>query len=453
MNISDYTVLVIDDAEVNLDLVVETLGELYDVSVAMDSESAFEIIKEDPPDLILLDIMLPGMNGYEICKRLKAETATSTIPIIFLTAKATIEDEAKGLSLGAVDYITKPISPPILLARVKAQLQLKLSQEQLVQSEKLVALGQLIAGIAHEINTPLSAIKSSIETIGESLKHTLEDTPSLILKLSEEQIDLFYRLLLNQANQLSSLSLTEKRKVAKKLQVELEGRGIDIDTMETKNLVDLGFHLDVDRFISLLQVDDKTALLYGLSQFSNLNRSVSNIKIAGEKAAKIVFSLKTFSHFDPSGAKLQTNIQAGLETVLTIYHNQIKQNVELIENYHPLPEIMAFPDELGQVWTNIIHNALQAMKNQGKLILKTEQEGGWIKVSISDTGPGIPPEIQKKIFQPFFTTKPAGEGSGLGLDIVKKIIDKHNGTIELDSSTSEGTTFTVRLPIEKRAEN
>ena len=115
--------------------------------------------------------------------------------------------------------------------------------------------------------------------------------------------------------------------------------------------------------------------------------------------------------------------------------------------FEEIPEIQCFPDELNQVWTNLIHNSLQAMKNEGTLTIRGEKKGTDLMVSISDTGPGIPEEIQPKIFQPFFTTKPAGEGSGLGLDIIKRIVDKHNGKIAFQTQAGVGTTFSVTLPI------
>jgi signal transduction histidine kinase len=141
------------------------------------------------------------------------------------------------------------------------------------------------------------------------------------------------------------------------------------------------------------------------------------------------------------------NITQGIETVLTLYQNQIKQGVEVVRNYQAqLPAVQCYPDELNQVWTNLIHNALQAMDNQGTLTIDAVQKDTSVLVKITDSGKGIPPEILPNIFEPFFTTKPAGEGSGLGLDIVKKIIEKHQGKIDVESVPGQ-TAFTVSLPI------
>ncbi len=160
-----------------------------------------------------------------------------------------------------------------------------------------------------------------------------------------------------------------------------------------------------------------------------------------------MFALKTYARYDPAGEKAQANIIEGIETVLTLYQNQLKQGVELVRRYENLPSVLCYPDELNQVWTNLIHNALQAMDYKGTLAIVAMVKENNILIQITDNGEGIPLDIQSKIFEPFFTTKPAGEGSGLGLDIVKKIIAKHEGTIDVESVPGE-TTFTVSLPIE-----
>ncbi len=141
------------------------------------------------------------------------------------------------------------------------------------------------------------------------------------------------------------------------------------------------------------------------------------------------------------------NVIEGIETILTLYYNQLKQGVEVVRNYQDgLPEVLCYPDELNQVWTNLIHNAIGAMDNCGVLTLEVRAENQSLLVGVTDSGKGIAPEILPRIFEPFFTTKPAGEGTGLGLDIVKKIVEKHSGKIEVTSVIGQ-TTFTVSIPI------
>jgi len=462
------TVLVVDDTPENIDIIVGLLKDIYKVKAAPSGERALAVIAKKLPDLILLDIMMPVMDGYEVCEKLKKNNETKDIPIIFLTAKTDIADEVKGLDLGAVDYITKPISPPVVLSRVKTHLSLKYAQQSLleknqtlektlgdlktaqdhlIQSEKLAALGQLVAGIAHEINTPLGAIKSSVETLDTSFNILKSDFLKLVSKLTPEELDLFFEIL-NPNSPRTPLTLVEKRKAAKELAAQLKEKGVSLGTMESKSLIDLGLQNRADYILPMLQHQEKESIQKFLHLFSNMNTGINNISIASEKAAKIVFSLKTFAHFDQGGEKTNTHIHENLETVLTIYHSQIKQNVKLIEHYGVISPFMGYPDELTQVWTNLIHNALQAMNNQGELTIKTAENEGNIHVSISDTGPGIPDDIKERIFEPFYTTKPAGEGSGLGLDIVSKIIKKHQGSISVETRPGEGTTFTVTLPIE-----
>ena len=197
----------------------------------------------------------------------------------------------------------------------------------------------------------------------------------------------------------------------------------------------------------LLQDADSENILQVAYQFASVQKSTRTIITATERAAKVVFALKSYARYDRTGEKIQAKIIDGIETVLTLYHNQLKQGVEIVKNYEAnLPAIACYPDELNQVWTNLIHNALQAMDYKGAIAIDVTEFDKNIRVSISDTGQGIPPEIKPKIFDPFFTTKPAGEGSGLGLDIVRKIVDKHNGKIEVESVPGQ-TTFTVLLPI------
>ena len=160
----------------------------------------------------------------------------------------------------------------------------------------------------------------------------------------------------------------------------------------------------------------------------------------------IVFALKSYARQDNSGQMTRANITDGIDVVLTLYHNQLKQGIEVIKNYESVPEILCYPEELNQVWTNLIHNAIQAMGDRGKLTITVTEQNNGVLVQITDSGAGIPAEIKDKIFTPFFTTKPAGEGTGLGLDIVSKIIDKHRGTIEVESEPGN-TVISVWLPV------
>ncbi|MEO8890663.1 MAG: ATP-binding protein, partial [Coleofasciculaceae cyanobacterium] len=320
------------------------------------------------------------------------------------------------------------------------------TQNELIQSEKMAALGQLVAGVAHEINTPLGAIRSSVKYISNFLKNELINLPTFFQELTLERQQYFIALLQqSQANSLS-FSSRERRKLKKALIQQLIEEEVEDADNVAELLLELNITAHIKDFLPLIKAPDSKGFLQTVYQFANLQASTNDITIASDRAAKVVFALKTYARYNQKGEKLEADLIEGIETILTLYQNQLKQGVDVIKNYQPVPLILCYVDELNQVWTNLIHNALQAMDNQGTLTLDVVQENDYVKVSIADSGKGIPAEIKDKIFQPFFTTKPPGEGSGLGLDIVKKIVEKHQGIITFESTVGQ-TKFTVALPI------
>jgi PAS domain S-box-containing protein len=323
---------------------------------------------------------------------------------------------------------------------------LKATQEELIQSAKMAALGQLIAGIAHEINTPLGAIRSSAGNISNFLDQTLEQLPTLFQSFSEEDFASFLGLLQHSLRQKLILSTKEERQIKRALKRELEASEIEDADIIAERLAIMGVSDKIDTFLPWLKKPSSLQIIEIAYKLSELKRGTATINMATDRASKVVFALKTYARYDQSSQKRLVNLADGIETVLTLYQNQLKQGVEVIRNYTELPPVHCYPDDLNQLWTNLIHNALQAMENRGTLTIDVTQANQQAKISITDSGTGIPPEIQSKIFQPFFTTKLAGEGSGLGLDIVKKIIEKHQGHIEFESIPGQ-TTFTVLLPM------
>ena len=325
--------------------------------------------------------------------------------------------------------------------------ELKAAQSRIIQSEKMAALGQLVAGVAHEVNTPLGAIRSSITNIQNSLNTLLQDLPSFYRNIESGLLPVFNQLILRAVESTIFVSSKEERQYRRSVTRELEALDVENADSLADLLVDMGIYSGIDEYKDIFAHESGPLLMENAYKLSGIFKSTKNISLAADKATNVVLALKTYSRAESSEEKSTMSIKDSIETVLTLYHNLIKHGVEVIRTYDELPNISCYCDELNQVWTNIVHNALQAMNGKGKLEIQIRNAEQFAEVRIIDSGTGIPENIKDRIFEPFFTTKPQGEGSGLGLDIVKKIIDKHNGQIEVESEPGR-TCFIVRLPIE-----
>ena len=461
-------ILVVDDTPENLRLLAGILSEKgYQVRPVPNGKLALSAAQKMPPDLVLLDIMMPEMDGYEVCRWLKDSEVTKDIPVIFISAINDVMDKVKAFGVGGVDFINKPFQVEEVLARIETHLkicflqqtlqdknqdlanaihQLQATQEHLIQSEKMAALGQLIAGIAHEINTPLGIIGSSIDNIANLWEDNLEKMPQFFQELSEESQAYFSSLLDRATHQKVLFTSREKRKFKQQLTIDLMAGSVENAEEIADTLVDMEIYDNIEQLLPLFKLPNWEVVFNTAYQFASFKKSISLIERATAKSGKVVFALKSYAHFDSKQEKIQANLHDGIETVLTLYQNQLKQGIEVVKNYGNLPKILCYPDDLNQVWTNLIYNSLQAMDYKGVLTIETHQQETNIVLKFTDNGKGISPEVLPKIFQPFFTTKSAGEGSGLGLDIVRKIVEKHEGTIAVESVPGQ-TSFTVSLPI------
>ncbi|MFW5659253.1 MAG: sensor histidine kinase, partial [Bacteroidota bacterium] len=213
------------------------------------------------------------------------------------------------------------------------------------------------------------------------------------------------------------------------------------------DLTGAGFTEEISPYMDLLTHSLGPQIGRVLYGFGQLRINLDNINLAVDKTKKVVFALKSYAYSRGENAeKMEVDLAENIDTVLTIYHNQLKYGINLTKNLAQLPPVKVYADELAQVWTNILQNGIQAMKGEGDLLVELYQEGHYAVVAIQDSGEGIPPEHQEKIFEPFFTTKKQGEGTGLGLDICKKIIEKHGGDIRLTSEPGR-TRFEILLPL------
>jgi signal transduction histidine kinase len=468
-NLEPSTILIVDDNPTNLEVLSAAMADSgWEILVALDGESAIEQAEYARPDLIVLDVMMPGINGFETCTRIKARSELHDIPIIFMTALSETTDKVKGLSLGAVDYITKPFQPEEVLARISSHLKighltrklqeqnqqlqeeiqirqvveqklyrlnqdlesrviertielsqseaelrqktkqledslahLKQTQAQLVQTEKISSLGQLVAGIAHEVNNPVGFVSGNIEHISQYVQDLLT------------LIDLYQQ---------------EYPEPSDEIQDELET--IDLDFIK-----------------------------------EDLPNILNSMNLGMERIKGIMSSLRTFTRAD-KGEKQPADINEGLESTLMILQHRLKANkarpaIELVKSYGELPLVRCYGGQLNQVFMNLIANAIDVLDeasqnrtfaeleaNPNIIRIQTEQVGDRAIVRISDNGLGMSQSVQQEIFDAFYTTKPVGKGTGLGLSISRQIIEeKHGGKLTCISTPGQGTEFAIEIQI------
>jgi signal transduction histidine kinase len=333
----------------------------------------------------------------------------------------------------------------------EAYKELKASQEQLIQSEKMAALGNLVSGVAHEINTPIGAIKASSSNIQLSLDEFLKEGINILRDFDNSTIEYIQKFIDKEIDPSKIISTREERKIRKELKTKLELLEVPNPDEISEVLIQLKIDTINEEYLPLWRKENNIKIAKIIYELAGLKLKSKNIDNAVEKTSKIIYALKSYAKTDAPNIKVEANLVEGLETVLTIYQNYIKQGITVVREYSEIPMVNCYEAELNQVWTNIIFNAIQAMKNKGTLTINVREENEnsqkSIVVSIRDNGSGIPKDIQPKIFDAFYTTKKSGEGSGLGLHICKQIIDKHNGSITVDSEIGN-TTFKVKIPLE-----
>lgn len=328
-------------------------------------------------------------------------------------------------------------------------LRIEQSQRALVQSEKLAAIGELVAGVAHELNTPLGAIRSSNRNLDRSIRSIMAALPALNAITDEAQKAAVANILQRIGDAPDNRSTREERAARRALDLSLQDRNYPNPSELASQLSEIGIFEPSPEFDPILKSNSWPAVFEQLRSFASLKRNCSNIQVAADRSAKIVFALKSHAHPGHEGEFYDGSIAANIDTALILYNNLIRRGIKVVTRYDVSTEMTADHNALNQVWTNLIHNALQAMGGEGTLVIEVRRDREAMIVEIEDSGPGIPPTLKDKIFEPFFTSKETGEGTGLGLSISADIVRRHNGRIEVDSAPGR-TMFRVRLPIVSR---
>ncbi len=339
----------------------------------------------------------------------------------------------------------------------RALADLRETQAQLVLSERMAGLGVLVAGVAHEINSPTAAIRGSIEGLAAALGRVARHGAELVTRAP-----LAARVITDYLERTAPL-LAERplttgvaaRKLAREVGAALEAAGLPDASGVAADLADLGATpADAGALVAALGGDQPIAgqVVAALVDYVYLHRTASTVRHAISQIQRIVGALKSYSHLDQQATRSEADLHEGLETTLTLLHHALR-DIVVERRYGVVPRVPVFVDELNQVWTNLISNAQQALAarpGRGTIAIETDVDDAWVIVRVIDDGPGVPEDVLPRIFEPFFTTKPKGEGTGLGLGIARQIVAKHGGEMTCVSEPGR-TCFEVRLPIDPTA--
>ncbi|MEA5582767.1 response regulator [Nodularia harveyana UHCC-0300] len=413
-------ILIVDDKLDNIRFLSDFLSKHnYQVRKSINGQAALTSAKTLPPDLILLDINMPGMGGYEVCQYLKKDPHTAQIPVIFLSAGNEVNDKIQAFEAGGIDYITKPFHLEEILVRVKTQLKVQELQQNLrdrnheiqtmllelqkkeatlIQKEKLLNASQITAGISHEINNPLNFIAGNLNPISE---------------YSENLITL----------------------------AQLYQKAFPDATP------------DIKKFIEYIELD------FLITDFRQI---INSLHKGTERIRSVIDAMHIFSRIDESGIK-PLNIQESIESLLTILNYKLTSNnnsveISVIKNYEKIPKLIGQGNLLNQALLNILQNAIQALQSKLNSVIESPfiptiwltistTEKQQIRISIKDNGIGIDPVDQSHLFEPFFTTKNPGKGVGLGLFTSYQIITEiHQGTLTYHPCSEGGSEFIIEIP-------
>ncbi|MFH1844382.1 MAG: ATP-binding protein [bacterium] len=401
--------LLIADDDATMQALLNGLAQRwgYETVVVDNGEDALRLlVAEDPPRIAILDWIMPGLDGVDVCRRLKELPDRPSIYTILLTGKTEREDKIEALDSGAHDFLTKPVDPAELKSRLGVGVRIseyddviKEKSAALLHAQKMESVGQLAAGIAHEINTPVQFISDSLYF----LRDAIADIQTLLTGYGE-------------------------------LADEAAAGQVTADFAQRRR-----------------QLEEVADLAYLQQEIpGSLDRTFTGI----ERVSKIVQAMKQFAHPDTSNMS-PVDINQALNNSLTVCQYEYKYVADIETDYGEIPEITGYTGELNQVFLNIIVNAAHAIGevvgesgDKGIITIRTRRVDDTVVISISDTGRGIPRNRQEKVFEPFYTTKEIGKGTGQGLAICwSVIVDKHNGQLTVESEVGQGTSFHISLPV------
>lgn len=331
-----------------------------------------------------------------------------------------------------------------------AMMELKATQQEVVTNEKLLALGQVIANIAHEINTPIGAIYAASQNVNATLPALLGTFPDLFRAMPEHLRDHFF-VLIEKAKTGAFFDTRQERSFRQGLEDALATRGVANSETIARLLVKTGVGVaDLEAFEDLLIDDACERILIGAVAVGRLRANLETIASAVGKTQKLIQSLKSYTDDDLTPQKGGTiDLVAQLNEVAEYYRHMGRHGLEIEVLAEPnLPKVTCLPDQLRQVWNHLMLNGIQAMPNGGRLSVRVgaAPDPQHTQVTVADTGHGIEPRVRSRIFEAFYTTRPEGEGSGLGLYVSRKIIHRHRGSIELVRGEPGRTEFAVIIP-------
>lgn len=415
-------------------------GEMGDAAYVV-IKGEFEIQKQSGQSVIKIDVRDAGDVVGEMALLSRA-TRTATVV-------AKTDGETMRIPPEAFEELLASSSTAAMAVLHWVMARLSQNESLLHQQEKMAALGTLSAGLAHELNNPAAAAQRSAAELNKNLvklqvlTHQIE---SMAFENDQKEwLDAFMQESSRRFSNPLKLDTLERIDLVDRLQTWLEANGVETAWEYAPAMVGFGWtveELEKMRGSKLFEVAVRWlgigCLTIGL---------LSEIQNAAGRISQIVRAMKSYTYLDQAPL-LEVDVHEGLESTLVIMQHKLKRGVTVRREYSPnLPRIEAYASELNQVWTNIIDNAIDAMKGNGEITLRTYTENDHVVVEIADTGPGIPEEIQTRIYEPFFTTKPPGQGTGLGLHVSHDIVvNRHHGLLWVESKPGE-TKFKVLLPV------